>query len=800
MAGWKASSLERQLSRWARWLPILFFVVSASGLTALWWLYTEGNRESIRLETRITAEQTALRLEDWVSARTAVVEHFASHWHPGFRQQPDLFHGMATHFLDLYPGFQALNWIDENWVIRIITPQASNKAALNADLHSHSSPGVIEAISLAESSKLVTCTPIIDLLQGGKGFATYRRIQNDGEEMEKGFINGVFRIRELVGTAIEGPHQRDRFRFELRDDTGELAYRHDPDPVGDRAQWTHEATAPVSIHNRTWLLRMAPVQRSAWPTVDFLFAAGLVLAALLSLVLRSLISRQQALRASETKYRILVENQTDLVVKVDTDGRFLFVSPSYCKVFGKSEEEFLGGRFMPLVYKDDREPTTIAMETLFAPPHTAYVEQRALTRDGWRWLAWADSAVLDSDGKVVEIIGVGRDITERRMLEDQLRQSHKMEAIGQLAGGIAHDFNNILQAILGHLDFALSEQNVDEGLRQDLEEVQLSAERASSLTKKLLAFSRQQVIEPVDLDLNTLVAEMLNMLRRTISENISLKFRPGEGQHTVRADPQQIEQVLLNLCVNARDALPGGGRIEITTARAQLAPELGSTSGVTLEGDFVVLRVSDSGIGMEADTLEQAFEPFFTTKETGHGTGLGLSMAYGIVEQHGGMISINSQPGQGTAACIYLPAIEGPVSPHFQPDFETRKHDPGGNETILVAEDDQQVRDIAKRTLSNAGYSVLTALDGLETITVFEEHRENIDLALLDVIMPGMNGSEVHDRIKHQKPNIKVLFSSGYSGSEIGARLDPTAQVEILRKPYRGEELLQRVRAILDGD
>ncbi len=373
-----------------------------------------------------------------------------------------------------------------------------------------------------------------------------------------------------------------------------------------------------------------------------------------------------------------------------------------------------------------------------------------------------------------------------------------MQAIGQLAGGVAHDFNNILQTILGHLDFALVQSEEGSELRQDLLEVQKSAEKAGSLTRQLLAFSRQQMLEPADLDLNSVVERMMNILRRVISENIAVRYLPGTEGRTIHADPRQVEQVLLNLCVNARDALPQGGHISIKTRNDDLDERFCAGHPWLRPGGYAVLEVEDDGVGMDHETREQIFEPFFTTKGLGSGTGLGLATVYAIVEQHKGMIVVESEVDVGTTIRVFWPTVDR--EPRPDGGAEEQCLAPGGSETILLAEDDLGVCNLAERILINGGYTVLTAHDGGEAVRLFEAHVDEIDLVLVDVIMPGLDGAQVRDRVSDLKPGVKVLFSTGYSGTEVGSRVGPGGDlIEMLAKPYRADTLLHRMRTILDG-
>jgi PAS domain S-box-containing protein len=383
---------------------------------------------------------------------------------------------------------------------------------------------------------------------------------------------------------------------------------------------------------------------------------------------------------------------------------------------------------------------------------------------------------------------------EREKLEAKLRQAQKMEAVGQLAGGVAHDFNNLLHAILGYGAMALDEAGSDSPVRASIEEVLKASERAKTLVKQLLAFSRRQVLEMKDVELNGLIADLLKMLRRVIGEHITLDVLASRDLGVVRADRGQIEQILMNLCVNARDAMPDGGRINIETENVHIDEEFCEAHAWAKQGRYVLLSVTDTGCGMDEETLGNIFEPFFTTKGEGEGTGLGLATVYGLVKQHQGLVHVQSEVGQGTTFKIYLEAVERSASVE-RDEIEGRV--PDGTETLLLAEDDKMVRALCQAFLENAGYTVLTACDGKEALRVFDEHADEIDLALLDVMMPELGGKAVYDHIRSARPAVRVLFSSGYSMDAIHTDFILDEGLALIQKPYRRVDLLREVRHAL---
>ncbi len=775
--------------------------------------------------------------------------------------------------------------------------------------------------------------------------------------------------------------------------------------------------------------------------------------------LESLVQARTAqLQQSKEKYRQLVENQTDMVVKVDREGRLLFVNRSYCRMFGKTEEELLGQTFMPLVHEADRAETAKAMEALYQPPHSAYLEQRAMTPEGWRWLAWTDTAVLDNHGKVKEIIGVGRDIsarkqaetalreseekyrvlfdtfplgititgpsgeivesnaraaellgittsehearridqeqwrlirpdgtpmpaeegasflalrenrlvkniemgivkpdtatswinvtaaplllgnyglvttyhditakkeaeealknreyllnkvfdllpiglwfadengklirgnpagvkiwgaepavpieeygvfkarrlpsgkdiaaddwalahtirqgvtivdelleidsfdgkkkiirnytapvlddlgnilgaivvnhdiTEQEHLQAQLTQAQKMESVGRLAGGVAHDFNNMLGVILGHTEMALEETDSASPLHASLQAVQQAAERSAILTRQLLTFARKQTVAPKVLNLNDTVESMLNMLRRLIGEDINLVWQPGKNLQPVKVDPSQIDQLLANLCVNARDAIAGVGKITIETSsaifdEAYCAAHLGSVAS-----EYVLLAVSDDGCGMDQETLGLIFEPFFTTKEQGKGTGLGLASVYGAVKQNNGFINVYSEPGQGTTFKIYFPVFAAKSAGTWEdaPELPTEH----GHETILLVEDEPAILEMATMMLTRLGYTVVAATTPGEAIRLAHEYQGRIDMLMIDVVMPEMNGRELAGNLLAHYPDLKRLFMSGYTANVIAHHGVLDEGVHYIQKPFSMKDLGRKLREVLEG-
>jgi PAS domain S-box-containing protein len=511
-------------------------------------------------------------------------------------------------------------------------------------------------------------------------------------------------------------------------------------------------------------------------------------------LLESLTGRQDTLSLAYEQ-RLITENIRDLIFMIDQAGRFLYTSPSFQHVLGYSPTRLLGISAFDLIHPDDvdtvREPWAQV-----TTPGTLQATFRLRHASGlWRWLEVSGTVVIRQG--LPAVVVVGRDVTERKRLEAEVLQSQKIESIGRLAGGIAHDFNNLLTAIGGYADLLLASTQPAAPARDDLEEILKAVRRATSLTNQLLAFARKQVIESRVLNLNDLILDMDRLLRRLIGEHIELATLPAPGLWYTKVDPSQIEQLVINLAINARDAMPAGGRLTIATANTTIDQTHARALVGVAPGAYVLLEVRDTGVGMSAEVQSHLFEPFFTTKAPGQGTGLGLATCYGIVKQHGGHISIQSEVDQGTTVAVLLPSVEESAVVSLR--HEARPALAGGAETVLLVEDEQAVRSLAARVLRARGYTILEAANGAEALQVAREHHGTIDLLLTDVVMPYLGGVAAAEQLMAMRPGIKVLFMSGYTDKAVAGQseLDPNAP--FLMKPYTPSVLAHKVREVLDA-
>jgi PAS domain S-box-containing protein len=589
------------------------------------------------------------------------------------------------------------------------------------------------------------------------------------------------------------------------------------------------AYMPISLVDNFWSIAVEAPENEIltlmngflkrWTPTILLLVAGI--AGILAYAFRLAVAARErsAREVAEARYRSLVEQlpAINYIVEFGKENRTTYISPQVESILGFTQQEWLADRelWIRQVHPDDRDRVAAEVHTSDDRGVPTELEYRVLTRDGSvRWIHNRSVFLRDRAGRITTSHGVMLDITERKAAErairdrdERLLQAQKLEAVGRLAGGVAHDFNNLLTVIRGYAEIILNSPGTPLPVRADVEEILKAAKRAHSLTNQLLAYSRRQMRSPQVLNINAQVRNMEGMLQRLIGEHILLRTELAPNLASVRADPNQVEQVIMNLAVNARDSMPDGGTLTIATGNVTIVAEPHPSGPDMPSGAYVLLAVSDTGKGMGEETLAHIFEPFFTTKETGKGTGLGLSTVYGIVTQSGGHVAVQSVPGEGARFEIHLPCVpEEPAAgsraiaqDRARPTARDRARDLGGTGRILLVEDEDMVRNLARSILSQAGYTVLEARNGREALKAIGAFPGAIDLLLTDVIMPEMGGVELGRRVAALFPGIAVIYVSGYSEDSLGRQGVLEKGINFLRKPFSASELLSKIREVHDS-
>ncbi|MBW1688001.1 MAG: PAS domain S-box protein [Deltaproteobacteria bacterium] len=511
--------------------------------------------------------------------------------------------------------------------------------------------------------------------------------------------------------------------------------------------------------------------------------------------------QRDELRESERRYRAIAESSRDVIIELSRQGELLHVTPNAREILGLAPQDLLGPHQARWIHPDDRVDVRERVTKMLETGDSEHLTFRVQHPDGgWRFLDTTGTAYRTSDGETRGIL-VSRDVTAQRQAKEALRESQeqllhaqKMEAIGRLAGGVAHDFNNLLTAITGYSSLLIESLGADNPLRADVDEIVRAADQAASFTKQLLAFSRRQVLQPRVIDVNELVSNVDRLLRRVIGEDIDFVTSLDSELWPVKADPGQIEQLIMNLAVNARDAMPRGGRLVLATSTLHVPEGGGSAHPSIPAGDWVGLSLQDRGLGMSAQTLEHIFEPFFTTKETGKGTGLGLATVSAIVEQSGGHVRVKSEPGEGSTFSIYLPRTTGrPDETMAQPLLSDLR----GTETLLLVEDSESVRRLLRRYLERHGYTVIEASSGVDALRAMKRHDGPLDLLVADVVLPKMDGRALARQLERERPGLRVLYMSGFSDDALSDHDVFDHEVTLLQKPFTPPELLRQIRTVL---
>jgi PAS domain S-box-containing protein len=694
-----------------------------------------------------------------------------------------------------------------------------NRAALGWDMWSE--PTTRGAMERARNSGRPASTSIVNLkgeteTEQHRGILLFVPVYStggvpeSGEERTRtvtGFTYCPFRIDSMISRFVP-IETHEGLTLEVRDGKGEssVVLYSSGEPAFADPDLTREF--PIQVADQTWNVRCATgasfqqagSHLSTWITGAFgaLFTASF--AGMAYVRARSRMHRDRAasrVAESENRYRLLATATASIVWTTDAEGRFIARQDSWQNYTGQTWDDHRDRGWLEAVYASDRERLQESWKAARESRAAFEFEGRLWSRTArsHRWFVMRGVPMLGPDGTIREWVGLVRDIQERRTLEEHLLQSRKLESLGRLAGGVAHDFNNLLTAIIGSADLIDMESRLTESSREYLRTIREAANRSAVLTQHLLAFARKQVIEPRTVEINSLVHDLVPILKRLLGEDVQLVTSLPTDTGVTRIDPGQLEQVLVNLATNARDAMPQGGILTIQTSNAELDEEYTRGYEGVAPGRYIMLLVSDTGVGMDTSIQQHIFEPFFTTKEGGKGTGLGLATCYGIIRQAGGFIWLYSEPGKGTLFRIFLPRVDGQAERAGRAKEET----PGfGTETVLLVEDEPMVRQIATAALRGFGYSVLVAASGEEALAIANAFAGQIHLMVTDVVLPGMSGKELSERLRAVRPSIDLLFCSGYTDSVITQRGVLDTGIAFLQKPYTPKQLARRVRGILD--
>jgi PAS domain S-box-containing protein len=739
------------------------------------------------------------------------------------------FDEIAREMLPFYPG--ASLGLAPGGIVKSIIPLAGNEEAIGHDMLKDPARSK-ESLLAKETGKLTLAGPF-ELKQGGIGAVARLPVYLDNDRGQRsfwGFTTVLIRFPETLEPARLSQLVTQGFQYELwriHPDTGQKQVI----AASSSSALVKPADETVELPNGSWTLSVAPVKGWGDPLgLSLKIALGLMFSLMLGyiailmvkmkdheieleeqILIRTsdlegeIIERKQAeeaMRESESRLRYALEGTNDGLWDVQFKSGRTYLSPRGCEILGYGEDEIndVIKVWSDLVHPDDLQITEERLQAHIDGRAAIFeVEQRLRTKSGdWKWIHTRGKVVeRDMDGVPLRITGTHSDITDKKILESQLHQAQKMESVGLLAGGVAHDFNNMLGVVIGYAELALMKMEPSQPHYDNLIQIRSAAERSADLTRQLLAFARKQTIAPKVIDLNETVSGMLKMLQRVIGENINLTLQTSSNLWLVKVDPSQIDQILVNLCVNARHAINGVGRITIEAGNSNLVANYFATHRYVEPGEYVRLAVSDDGCGMDKETQAHIFEPFFTTKGVGQGTGLGLAVVYGIVKQNNGFINVFSEPGQGSTFTIYLPRHMGGIGQEQKKGLAEAV--PRGNETILLVEDDPSILIMAAMMLEGQGYTVLTAGTAGEAIRLFKEQTGRIHLLMTDVVMPDMNGRDLVKELKSIHPLLKCLFMSGYTADVIAPDGVLDEGVNFIQKPFSFPDLANKVREVLDG-
>ena len=819
--------------------PLIMLGVFLLVFGLILWFTEENNRKAKQADLSARARTFSGTVQLTLQGNAGYLAMLALERSAG-QLSPALFQQRAGQYVQAHPELINITWVDRNFAIRDVAPLAPNRQIVGLQLNL---PEPKRASRLAMERREPVYTRPFQAIQGAPSFEVWVPVYRDSTFL--GLFGGVYSCDKLLEQLVLQTRPR-LYHLSLVDSSGGVLAN---SPLLDQPDKNLFTETPLTAGGSDVLLRVNRYESGRdWRLILLKFLSFVLVLAMSyalwklkremdvrrraeeeiiqqasqlelevaerqsaqehlqeqAVVLEEEIAERQqaedALRASEEKHLLLLDSTGEGIYGIDLDGRCTFCNKACVRMLGyQHPDQLLGTNMHEVIHHSHADGSLLPRESCTA--HRTLREGKGThVVNGVFWRADQSSIPVEywsypqiKEGKVVGAVVAFINISERKLLEEQVRQSQKMESVGRLAGGVAHDFNNMLSVILGAAE--LSRHKIEEGepVGQYLDVIVDAARRSSEITRQLLAFSRKEVVSPRPADLNQLIEESRRILTRLISEDIQLSFHPGDQLWIVMIDPSQLDQILLNLAVNARDAMPRGGSLAIETANLHISGDYAQLHPEARPGDYVRLTVSDTGTGMDKGTQEHIFEPFFTTKPMGKGTGLGLATVYGIVSQNGGFINVYSEPGQGAVFRIYLPRL----AQKAVPDEVSLPPAPGCSETVLLVEDEEMLLWVATRLLEEMGYLVIQAPTPGRAIAICREQGKKIDLILTDVVMPEMNGREMIGRIKEIRPELKVLFMSGYTSDNAVQRGIVDEGMQYLQKPLEMHKLNEKIRQVL---
>ena len=836
-------------------LPLGFFLLLSAGLFLLWNHSHRSEVNRLRVETRVVGELLRLRLESWIDARGKALELLTGAMETQDTFPPGLFRGIARRIEEGYEGFQAINWVDPDGTIRVVVPLKGNRAALGRNLQQHPDPGVPRALARARRTGHPCRSPIVPLLQGGKGFAAYFPVRSRRTGKLLGFVNGVFRVDEVLNTWFRSEELRDRFVFRIRET--EASPGHGPGTVvewwpspAQRLDPRYTIELRVRLFDRPWQLAASPnpVHLAAVSSRadDWLLLLGLLLALVASVLLGDLGRRHILLRGRERRGRDLLDWAKTLHQVASIEDLLLLAHEQVIRHFGPvgtwiwiaPEKGDAEGQLVALPPGPGTHPVRTSCPcpsgtgaTTISGPNGAETRPADVAcfppRLGYRATSWQplvvagqrigtfgigctsrQDCIAGREGaalfraiadQVAQVVSRIQFLEARRRLESQLQHVQKLESLGVLAGGIAHDFNNLLVGILGNADLALLSLPEEHDARRPLEGILRAGRRAADLCRQMLAYAGRGPMDRRLVDLGRLVQEMVELLRASAGRNVSLEMTFGEGLPLVEGDPTQLRQVVLNLVTNAAEAIegcPGTVRIFLEAVPATELPvglRFGSGPRPPATSTCVRLRVVDDGRGMDDEVRQRMFDPFFSTKRPGRG--IGMAAVAGILRSHRAAIDVESAPGRGTTVTVWFPGSAGTLT-ELPPAPEVEENPWKGQGTVLVVDDEEPVREVGARMLGELGYEVAVAGDGIEALATLDDLGDRIRLVLLDLTMPRMDGRQCLARLRERWPDLPVILTSGWDEGGFREAPGPTT---FLHKPWRRGELVAALREVWPG-